>query len=155
MLTQGMENAARWAIAASQIGVLQVILLLFALTCWAAGTKDPLSRRFLRSMRRSFAALAYDALVSLAHVSYKLRRAWRKATWHIACQLVTGILAIDRAVTIIGLNLLAHETWNRAQMRKYQRASKTRVERRCQRKLAREKQCEKELAELICKAKAM
>ena len=155
MFSYGMTNVANWAIAASQIGVLQVLMLLFALICWAAGTRDPLSRRFLRSMRRSFAALAYDALVSLAHVSYKLRRGMRRVTWRITCWLVTGILAIDRVVTVIGLNLLAHETWNRSQTREFRRISKARVERRCQRKLAREKLCEEELEELIRKAKAM
>lgn len=155
MFTQEMTKIAQWSVAASQIGVLQILMLMFALICWAAGTRDPLSRRFLRQIRRSLAALAYDMLVSLAHVSYKLRRAWRKATWHIACQLVTAVLTFDRAITVIGLNLLAHETWNCAQRRELRRVSKARVERRCQRKLAREKLCEKELEELIRKAKAM
>lgn len=152
MLLHAMTQAAEWAVQASRIGVLQVLLLLFALMCWAYGTRDPLSRRFLRQLRRSFASIAYDVLASFAHVSYKLRRTWRKATWHIACMLVSSMLALDRAITLIGLNLLAHETWNRAQKRELRRISRVRVERRCQQKITREKQREEELAEQIRKA---
>lgn len=152
MFNQALTQAANWAIAASRIGVLQVLLLLCALMCWAYGTRDLLSRRFLRQLRRSFAALAYDVLANFAHASYKLRRMWRKTTWHIACALITALLAFDRAVTLIGLNLLAHETWNRAQRRELRRISRVRVERRCQQKITREKQREEELAEKIREA---
>ena len=152
MLSQGMTQAAEWAIAASKIGVLQVLLLLCALSCWAYGTRDPLSRKFLRQLRRSFAALAYDMLASFAHASYKLRRVWRKVTWRVACVLVSCILAFDRAITLIGLNLLAHETWNKSQMRAMRRISRARVERRCQQRITREKQREEELADAVRKA---
>lgn len=73
-------------------------------------------------------------------------------SWRVVCALVTSMLAFDRAITLIGLNLLAHETWNRAQKRELRRISRVRVERRCQQKITREKQREEELAEQIRKA---
>ena len=61
----------------------------------------------------------------------------------------------DGVITSIGLNLLAHETYTNARKRRLRRLRKARMERRCQRKIAREKACAEQLADIIRQAESL
>lgn len=155
MFDQGMELVGEWCVVASKIGVLQILLLLTSITFWVYGTKDPLSRRFLRDVRRSMRAMAYRFTHQTAHITYNVRRLVDAAEWRMADAIVGAWLTIDGVVTSIGLNLLAHETYNNARKRQLRRLRKARMERKCQRKIAREKACAEQLAEIIKQAERL
>lgn len=155
MFSRAMTLVGEWCIAASKIGVLQVILFLASIAFWVYGTRDPLSRKFLREMRRSIRATAYCFAHEAAHIAYNVRRLVDAAEWRIADAIVDAWLTIDGVITSIGLNLLAHETYNNARKRQLRRLRKARMERRCQRKIAREKACAEQLAEIIRQAESL
>ena len=155
MFNQVMELVGEWCIAASKIGVLQVILLLTSIAFWMYGTQDPLSRRFLREVRHSMHITAYRYTHKAAHIAYNVRRVVDAAEWRAADAIVGAWLAIDGVVTSIGLNLLAHETHITARKRELRRLRKARMERRCQRKIAREKACAEQLADIIRQAESL
>ena len=155
MFNQVMELVGEWCIAASKIGVLQVLLLLASISFWLYGTRDPLSRKFLREMRRSIRATAYCFAHEAAHIAYNVRRLVDAAEWRIADAIVDAWLTIDGVITSIGLNLLAHETHVTARKRQLRRLRKARMERRCQRKIAREKACAEQLADIIRQAESL
>lgn len=155
MFDQGMNLVGEWCVAASKIGVLQVILLLASIAFWVYGTKDPLSRKFMCEVRRSMRAMAYRLVHEAAHIAYNVRRVVDAAEWRAADAIVGAWLAIDGVVTSIGLNLLAHETHITARKRELRRLRKARMERRCQRKIAREKACAEQLADIIRQAESL
>lgn len=155
MFNQAMELVYEWCVAASEIGVLQVILLLASIAFWVYGTRDPLSRKFLREMRRSIRAMAYCFAHEAAHIAYNVRRLVDAAEWRMADAIVGAWLSFDGMVTAIGLNLLAHETHVTARKRQLRRLRKARMERRCQRKIAREKACAEQLADIIRQAESL
>lgn len=155
MLNQEMKLVGEWCIAASEIGVLQVILLLASIAFWVYGTRDPLSRRFMREVRHSIRITAHRCVHEAAHITYNVRRLVDAAEWRMADAIVGAWLAIDGVVTSIGLNLLAHETYNNARKRQLRRLRKARMERKCQRKIAREKACAEQLAEIIRQAESL
>lgn len=152
MFNQGMNLVGEWCVAASQIGVLQVILFLVSVSFWIYGTRDPLSRKFLREVRRSVRTAAYRFAHEAAHITYNVRRLIDAAEWRMADAIVGAWLTLDGIITSIGLNLLAHETYNNAKKRQLRRLRKARMERRCQRKIAREKACAEQLADIIRQA---
>lgn len=155
MFDQGMNLVGEWCVAASKIGVLQVILLLASISFWLYGTRDPLSRKFLREVRYSMRAMAYRFAHKTAHIAYNLRRLVDDVEWRMADAIVGAWLTLDGIITSIGLNLLAHETYNNARKRQLRRLRKARMERRCQRKIAREKACAEQLAEIIKQAESL
>lgn len=155
MFKEAMTLVGEWCVAASKIGVLQVILLLTSIAFWMYGTRDPLSRRFLREVRRSIRATAYCFAHEAAHITYNVRRLVDAAEWRMADAIVGAWLSFDGMVTAIGLNLLAHETYNNARKRQLRRLRKARMERRCQRKIAREKACAEQLADIIRQAERL
>ena len=155
MFKEAMTLVGEWCVAASKIGVLQVILLLTSIAFWMYGTQDPLSRRFLREVRRSIRATAYRFAHEAAHIAYNVRRVVDAAEWRMADAIVGAWLSFDDMVTAIGLNLLAHETYNNARKRQLRRLRKARMERRCQRKIAREKACAEQLADIIRQAESL
>lgn len=155
MFDQGMNLVGEWCIAASRIGVLQVILLLTSIAFWMYGTQDPLSRRFLREVRHSMHITAYRYTHKAAHITYNVRRLVDDVEWRMADAIVGAWLTIDGVVTSIGLNLLAHETYTNARKRQLRRLRKARMERKCQRKIAREKACAEQLAEIIKQAERL
>lgn len=155
MLNQAMSLVGEWCVAASKIGVLQVLLFLASISFWVYGTRDPLSRRFLREVRQSIRVAVYRFAHEAAHITYNVRRLIDAAEWKIADAIVGMWLAIDGAITSIGLNLLAHETYTNARKRQLRRLRKARMERKCQRKIAREKACAEQLAEIIKQAERL
>ena len=155
MFNQVMNLVGEWCVAASKIGVLQILLLLACISFWVYGTQDPLSRRFLREVRHSMHITAYRYTHKAAHIAYNVRRVVDAAEWRAADAIVGAWLAIDGVVTSIGLNLLAHETYNNARKRQLRRLRKARMERKCQRKIAREKACAEQLAEIIKQAERL
>lgn len=155
MFNQMMELVGEWCIAASRIGVLQVVLLLTSIAFWVYGTQDPLSRKFLREVRHSVYIAAYRYSHKAAHIAYNVRRMIDAAEWRIADAIVGAWLTLDGVITSIGLNLLAHETYNNARKRQLRRLRKARMERRCQRKIAREKACAEQLADIIQQAERL
>lgn len=155
MFDQGMNLVGEWCVAASKIGVLQVILLLASISFWLYGTRDPLSRKFLREVRYSMRAMAYRFAHKTAHIAYNVRRLIDAAEWRMADAIVGAWLTLDGIITSIGLNLLAHETYNNARKRQLRRLRKARMERRCQRKIAREKACAEQLADIIRQAESL
>lgn len=155
MFNQAMTLVGEWCVAASEIGVLQVILLLASIAFWMYGTRDPLSRRFLREVRRSMRAMAYRLVHEAAHIVYNVRRLVDAAEWRAADAIVGTWLTFDGMITSIGLNLLAHETHITARKRELRRLRKARMERRCQRKIAREKACAEQLADIIRQAERL
>ena len=155
MFNQVMDLVGEWCVAASKIGVLQVILLLTSISFWVYGTRDPLSRRFLRDVRRSMRAMAYRYTHKAAHITYNVRRGVDTVEWRIADAIVGAWLTLDGMVTTIGLNLLAHETHITARKRQLRRLRKARMERKCQRKIAREKACAEQLAQIIKQAESL
>lgn len=152
MFEQVMNLVGEWCVAASKIGVLQVLLLLTSISFWMYGTQDPLSRKFLREVRRSVRTAAYRFAHEAAHITYNVRRLIDAAEWRMADAIVGAWLTLDGIITSIGLNLLAHETYNNAKKRQLRRLRKARMERRCQRKIAREKACAEQLADIIRQA---
>lgn len=155
MFDQVMELVGEWCVAASKIGVLQILLLLTSIAFWVYGTQDPLSRKLLREVCRSMRITACRYSHKAAHIAYNVRRLIDAAEWRAADAIVGAWLAIDGVVTSIGLNLLAHETYNNARKRQLRRLRKARMERRCQRKIAREKACAEQLAEIIKQAESL
>lgn len=155
MFSRAMTLVGEWCVAASEIGVLQVILLLASIAFWMYGTRDPLSRRFLREVCHSMHIAAYRFAHEVAHITYNVRRLVDAAEWRMADAIVGAWLTIDGVITSIGLNLLAHETHVTAKKRKLRRLRKARMERRCQRKIAREKACAEQLAEIIRQAESL
>ena len=155
MFKEAMTLVGEWCVAASKIGVLQILLLLASITFWVYGTRDPLSRRFLRDVRRSMRAMAYRFTHQTAHIAYNVRRLVDDVEWRVADAIVGAWLSFDGMVTAIGLNLLAHETYNNARKRQLRRLRKARMERRCQRKIAREKACAEQLADIIRQAESL
>lgn len=155
MFDQGMNLVGEWCVAASEIGVLQVILFLASIAFWVYGTRDPLSRRFLREVRHSMRITAHRCVHEAAHITYNVRRLVDAAEWRMADAIVGAWLAIDGVVTSIGLNLLAHETHITARKRELRRLRKARMERKCQRKIAREKACAEQLADIIRQAESL
>lgn len=155
MLDQGMTLVGKWCVAASKIGVLQALLLLASISFWMYGVRDPLSRRFLREVCHSMHIAAYRFAHEAAHITYNVRRLVDAAEWRAADAIVGAWLTIDGAITSIGLNLLAHETHVTARKRKLRRLRKARMERKCQRKIAREKECAEQLAEIIRQAESL
>ena len=155
MLNQEMKLVGEWCIAASEIGVLQVILLLASIAFWVYGTRDPLSRRFMREVRQSIRVAVYRFAHEAAHITYNVRRLVDAAEWRMADAIVGAWLAIDGVVTSIGLNLLAHETHITARKRELRRLRKARMERKCPRKIAREKACAEQLADIIRQAEGL
>ena len=154
MLNQGMTLVYEWCVAASKIGVLQILLFLASIAFWVYGTRDPLSRKFLCEVRRSMRTTAYRFAHEAAHIVYNVRRLVDAAEWRMADAIVGAWLTIG-VVTSIGLNLLAHETYTNARKRRLRRLRKARMERRCQRKIAREKACAEQLAEIIRQAESL
>lgn len=155
MFNQGMNLVGEWCVAASQIGVLQVILFLVSVSFWIYGTRDPLSRKLLREVRRSMRITAHRFAHEAAHITYNVRRLIDAAEWRVADAIVGAWLTLDGIITSIGLNLLAHETYNNAKKRQLRRLRKARMERRCQRKIAREKACAEQLADIIRQAERL
>lgn len=155
MFDQGMTLVGEWCVAASKIGVLQVILLLASIAFWMYGTRDSLSRRFLREVHYSMRISAHRFAHEAAHITYNVRRLVDAAEWRMADAIVGAWLTIDGVVTSIGLNLLAHETYTNARKRQLRRLRKARMERKCQRKIAREKACAEQLAEIIKQAERL
>lgn len=155
MFSRAMTLVGEWCVAASEIGVLQAILLLASIAFWMYGTRDPLSRRFLREVCHSMHIAAYRFAHEAAHITYNVRRLVDAAEWRMADAIVGAWLTIDGVITSIGLNLLAHETHITAKKRKLRRLRKARMERRCQRKIAREKACAEQLAEIIRQAESL
>lgn len=155
MFKEAMTLVGEWCVAASKIGVLQVILLLTSIAFWMYGTQDPLSRRFLREVRHSMRITAHRCAHEAAHIAYNVRRVVDAAEWRMADAIVGAWLSFDGMVTAIGLNLLAHETYNNARKRQLRRLRKARMERRCQRKIAREKACAEQLADIIRQAESL
>ena len=155
MFNQVMNLVGEWCVAASKIGVLQILLLLTSITFWVYGTRDPLSRRFLREVRHSMRIAAYRFAHEAAHITYNVRRLIDAAEWRMADAVVGAWLTLDGVITSIGLNLLAHETYNNARKRELRRLRKARMERKCQRKIAREKACAEQLADIIRQAERL
>lgn len=155
MLNQAMSLVGEWCVAASKIGVLQVLLFLASISFWVYGTRDPLSRRFLREVRQSIRVAVYRFAHEAAHITYNVRRLIDAAEWRMADAIVGAWLTLDGVITSIGLNLLAHETHVTARKRKLRRLRKARMERRCQRKIAREKACAEQLADIIRQAESL
>ena len=155
MFEQVMNLVGEWCVAASKIGVLQILLFLASIAFWVYGTRDPLSRKFMREVRHSVHIAAYRYSHKAAHIAYNVRRLIDAAEWKIADAIVGMWLAIDGAITSIGLNLLAHETYTNARKRQLRRLRKARMERKCQRKIAREKACAEQLAEIIKQAESL
>lgn len=155
MFGQVMNLVGEWCIAASKIGVLQVILFLTSISFWLYGTRDPLSRKFLREVRHSVHIAAYRFTHKTAHIAYNVRRLVDDVEWRAADAIVGAWLTLDGVITSIGLNLLAHETHITARKRQLRRLRKARMERRCQRKIAREKACAEQLAQIIKQAESL
>ena len=155
MFNQAMKLVGEWCVAASKIGVLQVILLLTSIAFWMYGTQDQLSRKFLREVRHSMRATAYRFAHKTAHIAYNVRRLVDDVEWRMADAIVGAWLTLDGIITSIGLNLLAHETYTNARKRQLRRLRKARMERRCQRKIAREKACAEQLADIIRQAERL
>lgn len=155
MFNQAMELVYEWCVAASKIGVLQILLFLASIAFWVYGTRDPLSRRFMREVRRSMRAMAYRLVHETAHIVYNVRRLVDAVEWKMADAIVGAWLTLDGVITSIGLNLLVHETYVTARKRKLRRLRKARMERRCQRKIAREKACAEQLADIIRQAESL
>lgn len=155
MFDQVMSLVGEWCVAASKIGVLQVILFLTSISFWLYGTRDPLSRKFVREVRRSMHIAAYRYSHKAAHIVYNVRRLIDAAEWRAADAIVGAWLTLDGVVTAIGLNLLVHETHITARKRELRRLRKARMERRCQRKIAREKACAEQLADIIRQAESL
>lgn len=150
MLDQVIVSVGDWCIAASKIGVLQIILFLISISFWVYGTRD-LSRKLSRSIRVTVYRFTHEA----AHVAYNVRRRVDAAEWRIANAIVGTWLTLDGVVTVMGLNLLAHKTYNDARKRQLRRLQKARIVRRCQRKIAREKACAEQLEAIIRKAESL
>lgn len=155
MFDRVLSLVGEWCIVASKIGVLQVILFLASIAFWVYGTRDPLSRKFLREVRYSMRATAYRFAHKTAHIAYNLRRLVDDVEWRMADAIVGAWLTLDGIITSIGLNLLAHETHITARKRELRRLRKARMERRCQRKIAREKACAEQLADIIRQAERL
>lgn len=155
MFDRALTLVYEWCVAASKIGVFQVLLFLASISFWVYGTRDPLSRRFLREVRQSIRVAVYRFAHEAAHITYNVRRLIDAAEWKIADAIVGMWLAIDGAITSIGLNLLVHETHITARKRELRRLRKARMERRCQRKIAREKACAEQLADIIRQAESL
>lgn len=155
MFDQGMTLVGEWCVAASKIGVLQILLLLTSIAFWVYGTQDPLSRKLLREVRRSMRITAHRCVHEAAHIAYNVRRLVDATEWRIADAIVDAWLTLDGVITSIGLNLLAHETHITARKRQLRRLRKARMERRCQRKIAREKACAEQLADIIRQAERL
>lgn len=155
MFKEVMELVYEWCVAASKIGVLQILLFLASIAFWVYGTKDPLSRKFMCEVRHSMHIAAYRFAHEAAHITYNVRRLVDVAEWRMADAIVGAWLTIDGVITSIGLNLLAHETYTNARKRQLRRLRKARMERRCQRKIAREKACAEQLAEIIRQAESL
>ena len=105
MLDQGMTLVGKWCVAASKIGVLQALLLLASISFWMYGTRDPLSRRFLREVCHSVHIAAYRFAHEAAHITYNVRRLVDAAEWRAADAIVGAWLTFDGVITSIGLNL--------------------------------------------------
>lgn len=155
MFNQVMSLVGEWCVAASKLGVLQILLFLASISFWLYGTRDPLSRKFLREVRYSMRATAYRFAHKTAHIAYNLRRLVDDVEWRMADAIVGAWLTLDGIITSIGLNLLAHETHITARKRELRRLRKARMERRCQRKIAREKACAEQLADIIRQAERL
>ena len=155
MFDQVMNLVGEWCVAASRIGVLQAILLLASISFWVYGTRDPLSRRFMREVRHSICAMVYRFNHKMAHITYNVRRGVDAVEWKMADAIVGAWLTLDGVITSIGLNLLAHETHVTARKRELRRLRKARMERKCQRKIAREKACAEQLAQIIKQAESL
>ena len=155
MLKEVMELVYEWCVAASKIGVLQILLFLASISFWLYGTRDPLSRKFLCEVRRSMRITAHRCVHEAAHIVYNVRWLVDAAEWRMADAIVGTWLTFDGMITSIGLNLLAHETHITARKRELRRLRKARMERRCQRKIAREKACAEQLADIIRQAERL
>lgn len=155
MLDQVIVSVGDWCIAASKIGVLQIILFLISISFWVYGTRDQFSRKLSRDVRRSVRVTVYRFTHEAAHVAYNVRRRVDAAEWRIANAIVGAWLTLDGVVTVMGLNLLAHKTYNDARKRELRRLQKARIVRRCQRKIAREKACAEQLEAIIRKAESL
>ena len=155
MFDRALTLVYEWCVAASKIGVFQVLLFLASIAFWVYGTRDPLSRKFLREVRRSIRTTAYRFTHQTAHIAYNVRRLVDAAEWRAADAIVDAWLTLDGVITSIGLNLLAHETHVTARKRELRRLRKARMERRCQRKIAREKACAEQLADIIRQAERL
>lgn len=155
MFDRVLSLVGEWCVAASKLGVLQILLFLASISFWLYGTRDPLSRKFLREVRYSMRATAYRFAHKTAHIVYNVRRLVDAAEWRAADAIVGTWLTFDGMITSIGLNLLAHETHITARKRELRRLRKARMERRCQRKIAREKACAEQLADIIRQAERL
>ena len=155
MFNRALILVVEWCAAASKIGVFQVLLFLASIAFWVYGTRDPLSRKLLREVRRSMRITAHRCVHEATHIAYNVRRVVDAAEWRAADAIVGAWLAIDGVVTSIGLNLLVHETHITARKRELRRLRKARMERRCQRRIAREKACAEQLAEIIKQAESL
>ena len=155
MFDRVLSLVGEWCIVASKIGVLQVILFLASIAFWVYGTRDPLSRRFMREVRHSVYIAAYRYSHKAAHIAYNVRRMIDAAEWRAADAIVGTWLTFDGMITSIGLNLLAHETHITARKRELRRLRKARMERKCQRRIAREKACAEQLADIIRQAERL
>lgn len=155
MFDRALTLVYEWCVAASKIGVFQVLLFLASIAFWVYGTRDPLSRRFLREVRHSMHIAAYRLAHKTTHIAYNVRRLVDDVEWRMADAIVGAWLTLDGIITSIGLNLLAHETYNNAKKRQLRRLRKARMERKCQRKIAREKACAEQLADIIRQAESL